>query len=61
MTIQWKCVEQHFTMVLFVFQFYPDCKFGTFINFGLGTVRNERVKTFHAIVLIWLSNHADKC
>ena len=33
----------YFTVVLFVFQFYPVCKFGEFINFGLGTVRSERV------------------
>ena len=31
-------------MPLFVFQFDPVCKFGKFINFGLGTVRSERVK-----------------
>ena len=31
-------------MVLYVFQFYPVCNFGNFINFGLGTVRSERVK-----------------
>ena len=35
MTIHWKTVEQCFTMVLFVFQFYPECNFGKFINFGL--------------------------
>ena len=39
-----KAVEQYFTMVLFIFQFYPVCNFGQVINFGLGTVRNERVK-----------------
>ena len=31
-------------MVLFVFQFYPVCNFGKFINCGVGTVRSERVK-----------------
>ena len=44
-------VEQYFTVVLFVFQFYPVCTFGKFINFGLGTVRSERVEfqfQFHA-------------
>ena len=41
MTIHWKAVEQHFTMVLFVFQFYPDCNFGKFVNLGFGTLRNE--------------------
>ena len=40
----WKAVEQYFTVVLFVFQFYPGCILGKFINFGLGTIRNERVK-----------------
>ena len=34
-----EAVEQYFTVVLFVFQFYPVC------NFGLGTVRSERVKS----------------
>ena len=38
MTISWKGVEQYFTVVLFVFQFYPVC------NFGLDTVRSGRVK-----------------
>ena len=27
-----------------VFQCYPVCNFGKFINFGYGTVRSERVK-----------------
>ena len=35
MTIHWKAVEQYFTVVLFVFQFYPVCNFGKFIKFGL--------------------------
>ena len=43
MTIHWKAVEQCFTVVLFVFQFYPFCNFGTFIHFGLGIVRSEEV------------------
>ena len=30
-------------MVLFGFQFYPVGYFGKFINFGLGTVKSERV------------------
>ena len=42
MTIHWKAVEQYFT-VLVVFQFYSVCNFGKFINFGLGTVRSEKV------------------
>ena len=37
-------MEQYFTVMLFVFQFYPVCNFGKFINFGLGTVRGESVK-----------------
>ena len=45
MTIRWKAaVEQYFTVVLFVFQFYPVCNFGNFMYFGLGTVKSERVK-----------------
>ena len=43
MTIHWKAVEQYFTVVLFVFQFYPVCNFGKVISFGFGTVRSERV------------------
>ena len=31
-------------MVLFVFQCYPVCNFGEFINFGLGAVMSERAK-----------------
>ena len=46
MTIHCKAVEQYFTVMLFGFQFYPFCNFGKFINFGLGTVRSERVKEF---------------
>ena len=33
----YQAVEQYFTVVLFVFQLYPVG------NFGLGTVRSERV------------------
>ena len=58
MTIHWKDVELHFTVVLgFFFQFYPVCNFGqlddwTIYHFrtsdlGLGTVRSERVKHFN--------------
>ena len=43
MTIHWKAVEQYFTLLLFVFQFYPLCNFGEFIKFGLAVVRNESV------------------
>ena len=52
MTIHWKRVEQNFTVLLFVFQFYPICNFRIFINFGLGTVRSERVKLENAIKFI---------
>ena len=44
MIIDWKAVKQYFTVVLFVFQFHPVCNFGTFLSFGLDTVRSERVK-----------------
>ena len=44
MTIHWKAVEQYFPVELFVFQFYPVCNVRKFINFGLGTVRREKVK-----------------
>ena len=46
MTLHWKAVEQYFTVVLFVFQFYPASNFGKFISFGLGNVRSERVEVF---------------
>ena len=29
---------------MYVFKFYPVCHFGEFINFGLCTVRSERVQ-----------------
>ena len=53
MTIHWKAVEHYFTMVLFVFQFYPVCNFGTFIRFGLGTVRSERVNRLNQQLLFF--------
>ena len=40
MTIYWKAVEQYFTVVPFVFQFYPVCHFEKIIYF----VKGERVK-----------------
>ena len=43
-TIHWKAVEQYFTVLLFVFQFYSVCNFRKFVNSGLGTIRSERVK-----------------
>ena len=51
MTIHWKAVEQHFSVVLFVFQFCPVCNFGKFINFGLATVRSEKVKLAYLLLL----------
>ena len=42
-TIHWKSVEQHFTVELIGFQFYPVGNFRKFISFGLGTVRCDRV------------------
>ena len=43
MTILWKAVEQCFTVLLLVFQFYPVCKFGKICQFGLGAHGSERV------------------
>ena len=43
-TINWKAVEQYFTVVLFVFQFSPVCNFGKVINFGRGTITSVTVK-----------------
>ena len=45
-SFHWKAVEQFFTVVLFVFQFHPLCKFGKFINFGLDTVRSRGLILF---------------
>ena len=51
MTIHWKAVEQYFTLVFFVFQFYPVCYFEKFVSFGLGTVRSDMVKHYQ-----WIEN-----
>ena len=51
MTLHWKAVEQYFTVVPFVFQFHPECNLRKFINFGLGTVRSERVIKGSALLL----------
>ena len=40
-----RSLEQYFTVVLFVFQFYPVC------NFGLDAVRSERVNIFITSIL----------
>ena len=50
MTIDWKAFERYFTVVQFVFQFYPVCNFGKFMNFGLGTVRSEGVKGMSSVL-----------
>ena len=52
-TIHWKAVAQYFTVVLFVFQFYPVCNFTKLINFGPGTVRSERVSFFGRLVYVY--------
>ena len=46
MTTPWNVVEQYhiFAVLLLVFQFYPVCNSGKFINFGRGTARIEMVK-----------------
>ena len=46
MTIHWKAVELYFTVMLFVFQSHPVCNFEKNINFGLGTVWNEKVNLY---------------
>ena len=33
MDIHWKAIEQYFTVVLFVFQFFQICNFEKFVNF----------------------------
>ena len=53
MTIHWKDFEQYFTVVLFVFQFYPVCSVPKFISFGVGTVRSKRVSSDnHSLVAL---------
>ena len=44
MTFHLKVVEQYFTVMLFIFQFYPVYNLGKFIYFGLSTARSKRVK-----------------
>ena len=43
----WKAVELYFTVVLFGFQCYRDC------DFGLGTVKSERVKLWVDVGLVF--------
>ena len=52
MTVHWNAVEQYVTVVLFVFQIYPDGNFGKFASFGLGTVRSEMVNAIFVDVLL---------
>ena len=47
--------EQYFTAVLFALQFSPVCNFVKFINFGLGTVRSERVKMYYPANICMIS------
>ena len=51
MTIHWKDIEQYFTVVLFVFHFYPVCNFVKFVDFELSIVMSERVKELKATIL----------
>ena len=44
MIIHWKAVEQNFTVVLFIFQFYKVFNFGKFVNFRLGSERAKDVR-----------------
>ena len=54
MTILWKAVEQSFTVVVLVLQFYSVSNFETFINFGLDTLRNERVNRSVKVCILYL-------
>ena len=44
MIIHLQAVEQYFTVGLFMFQCFLGYNFGKLVDFGLGTVRGERVK-----------------
>ena len=46
----WNSVKQCFTVVLFVFQFYPVFNFSQFINFGPGTIRCKSIKVMKGTV-----------
>ena len=48
-----------FTVVLFVFQFYPVCNFGQFIKLELGTVGSER-SNLHKKSEIYECHHTPK-
>ena len=54
MTIHWKAVNERYFIVTAVY-IYPVCNFGNFINFGLGTLRSERIK----ILLVLYSTAGD--
>ena len=47
MTIHWKAIEQYFAVAAAFFNFFFlfVCDFAKLINFGLGTVRTERVNS----------------
>ena len=48
MTIHWKAVEQYFTAVMFIFQFYPVCNF--FENLSSLDLALSGVKGFNLTV-----------
>ena len=37
-----KLSELYFTVVLFVFRFYPVCNLEKIVSFGLGTIKSDR-------------------
>ena len=71
MTIHWKAVEQYFSVVLFVFQFYPVWNFGIFFNFGQFKAKYSYLKTselimgktkkVHELLATKLSQHVLTC
>ena len=52
MTICWKAVKQYFTVLLFIFQYYPVCNFGKFINVGLGALSGVKGFIIIRVVVI---------
>ena len=56
MTIQWKAVEQYFTVVLFVFHFTQGVILKKNVNVGFCSVRSERatvkVVCFTAVISV---------
>ena len=60
MVIRWKAV--YFIVVLFVFQFYLVCNFGTFINLDLALLRVKGLNNVDNSLLefspsLWQSTH----